>query len=237
MANSLSLAEQAFSRLRNDVLIGSCAAGAKLKIEVLQASYGFSSSPLREALNRLVQEGLVQSDERRGFRVAPISVGDLEDITRMRLNLEVEALRESIRCGDDKWEAAIVAAYYRLEKVESRHGEGAIVLDDEWSSLHRVYHLTLISACPSSRQLAWSASLFDQAERYRRFSGRYRKKPRCKSDEHQKLMEATLRKDSATACELLRQHIQSTQRNVEELLHAGGSQVVSGQESRMRMPA
>ena len=87
------LVDQAFQRLRKDVLTGTYAAGAKLKVEELQAAYGFSSSPLREALSRLSQEGLVRADERRGFRVAALTPEDLEDITRMRLMLDVPALR------------------------------------------------------------------------------------------------------------------------------------------------
>ena len=210
--------ELAFHRLRRDVLCGTFAAGAKLKLDELQSHYGFSSSPLREALSRLAQEGLVRADERRGFRVAPISVEDLQDITHMRLLLDVQALADAIALGDDAWEAAIVAACHRLEKVESRFGDGPVVLDDAWSELHRNFHLTLIAACPSERQRLWSASLFDQAERYRRFSARHRQPGRRKSDEHQKLMDAALRRDSETACALLAEHIRSTQRNVEAAL-------------------
>jgi DNA-binding GntR family transcriptional regulator len=209
------LVDQAFQRLRRDVLTGTFAAGRKLKVEELQDAYGFSSSPLREALSRLSQEGLVRADERRGFRVAPLSIDDLADITRMRLMLDVQALREAVAQGDDAWEAAIVAAWYRLEKVESRLPEGPVILDEEWSALHRDFHAALIAACPSQRQLAWSASLFDQAERYRRFSARYRKSVRRKSNEHKRIMDATLRRDADTACALLTDHIRGTLRNVE----------------------
>jgi len=216
------LVDQAFQRLRQDVLTGNFAAGTKLKVEELQAAYGYSSSPLREALSRLSQEGLVRADERRGFRVAPLSPDDLRDITRMRLMLDVQALQEAIDHGDDAWEAAIVAAFYRLDKVESRLPDGPVILDAEWSALHRDFHAALLAACPSQRQLAWSASLFDQAERYRRFSGRHRKAARRKSNEHKKLMDATLRRDSATACALLADHIGGTLRNVEAAFeHAG----------------
>jgi GntR family transcriptional regulator, carbon starvation induced regulator len=209
------LVDQAFQRLRHDVLTGNFAADTKLKVEDLQAAYGFSSSPLREALSRLSQEGLVRADERRGFRVAALAPEDLRDITHMRLMLDVQALRESIEHGDDAWEAAIVAAFYRLEKVESRLPDGPVILDEEWSALHRDFHAALLAACPSPRQLAWSASLFDQAERYRRFSARHRKSARRKSNEHKKLMEATLRRDAATACALLTEHIRGTLRNVQ----------------------
>ncbi len=214
------LVDQAFQRLRHDVLTGTFAAGTKLKVEELQAAYGFSSSPLREALSRLSQEGLVRADERRGFRVAALAPEDLHDITRMRLMLDVQALRDSIEHGDDAWEAAVVAAYHRLEKVESRLPDGPVILDEEWSALHRGFHAALLAACPSTRQLAWSASLFDQAERYRRFSARFRKTLRRKSNEHKKLMDATLRRDTDTACVLLTDHIRGTQRNVEAAFDA-----------------
>jgi DNA-binding GntR family transcriptional regulator len=221
MADTPPLVEQAFTRLRKDVLVGSLAAGSRLKIEDLQDAYGFSSSPLREALSRLAQEGLVRSDERRGFRVASISAEDLADITRMRLMLDVQALADAIDCGSDAWEAAIVAAFYRLERVESRL-EGPTVLDDEWGGLHRDFHMALIAACPSHRQRSWSASLFDQAERYRRYSSTHRRAARKKSNEHKKLMEATLRRDSRLAGALLRDHISGTQRNVEAALKTIG---------------
>jgi DNA-binding GntR family transcriptional regulator len=209
-----SLVEQAFARLRRDVLIGAHAPGIRLKLDDLQAAYGYSSSPLREALSRLSQEGLVRADDRRGFRVAAISAADFKDITRMRVLLDLPALRAAIAHGDDDWEAAILAASHRLNKLEVRLGDAPVVLDDEWSDLHRAFHLALLAACPSDRQRAWSASLFDQAERYRRLSARFRRTARRKSNEHYKLMDASLRRDADTACALLEQHILDTQANV-----------------------
>jgi len=215
---AVPLTEQAFRRLRQDVLTGTFAAGEKLKLDVLQEYYGFSSSPLREALSRLSQEGLVRADERRGFRVSPLSVEDMADITRMRLMLDPEALGAAIEAGDDEWEAGIVSAFHRLEKVEKRLGDGPVVLDDEWSELHRAFHMALIAGCPSDRLRMWSASLFDQAERYRRLSARMRQTARRKSTEHRRIMDATLQRDKATASALLADHIRSTQRGVEASL-------------------
>lgn len=212
------------------MLLGSLAAGSKLKIEELQDVYGFSSSPLREALSRLTQEGLVRADERRGFRVAAITGDDMADITRMRLMLDVQALSDAIDCGTDAWEAAIVAAFYRLEKVESRM-EGPTVLDEEWSGLHRDFHMALIAACSSARQRSWSASLFDQAERYRRYSATHRSSLRKKTNEHRKLMDATLRRDTELAGKLLRDHIAGTQRNVEAVLKALGQRPIPRKEA------
>ena len=213
IANS-TVSEQAFQALRQDVLSGRHAPQEKLKLDSLQNLYGFSSSPLREALSRLVQEGLVKADERKGFRVTPISAVDLADITKMRLMLDIPALVESIHSGDDAWEAQIVAAFHRLEKIESRLPQGPVVLDAEWSQRHRDFHMSLIAACPSERQLSWSMSLFDQAERYRHFAARNRTVLKKKDEEHRTLMKTVLRRDGETASALLSEHIRSTQTNV-----------------------
>ncbi|MFN3735370.1 MULTISPECIES: FCD domain-containing protein [Comamonas] len=213
-----TLIDQAFAQLRQDVLNGTYGAGVKLKLDELQTAYGFSSSPLREALSRLAQEGLIRADERRGFRVTAISADDLADITRMRIMLDSQALRESIAYGDDAWEASVVGAFHRLEKVESRLSDGPVVLDQGWTDMHTAFHMALLSATPSERLRTLSASLFDQAERYRRYSARFRKTFKHKSNEHRKLMDATLRRDADTACALLEEHILSTQRNVLEVL-------------------
>jgi GntR family transcriptional regulator, carbon starvation induced regulator len=209
-----TITERAYQLLRLDVLKGAHSPGSKLKLEELQSIYGFSSSPLREALNRLTQEGLVRSDERRGYRVTEMSIEDLADIISMRLMLDIPALRESIQCGDDAWEANILASFHKLEKLESRLPTGPVVLNAEWSQRHRDFHFALIAACPSRRQRDWSESLFDQAERYRHFSARHRKSDKQKSNEHRILMKAVLNRDHKTACALLAEHIQSTQKNV-----------------------
>ena len=214
IAANTTISEQAFQALRQDVLSGRHAPEVKLKLESLQRLYGYSSSPLREALNRLVQEGLVKADERKGFRVTPISPDDLSDITKMRLMLDIPALTESIQSGDDEWEAEIVASFHRLEKIESRLPQGPVVLDAEWSQRHRDFHFALIAACPSERQLTWSMSLFDQAERYRHFAARNRTVSKRKDEEHRALMKTVLKRDVPSATTLLAEHICGTQANV-----------------------
>ncbi len=214
LENHQPLADQAFNCLRRDVMMGRFEPGRKLKLDELQELYGFSSSPLREAMSKLSQEGLIRSDERRGFRVTEISKQDLQDITQMRLMLDVQALEQSIAHGDDAWEAAIVSTHYRLDKLERSFGDGPVVLDDVWVSAHRDFHMSLLAACESERLKSWCASLFDQAERYRQFSARHRKTNRRKYSEHKKIVDAVLSRDIATACALLSDHISSTQKNV-----------------------
>ncbi|WP_300299911.1 GntR family transcriptional regulator [Ferrovibrio sp.] len=215
-----TLVEKAYAVLRRAILRGETLPGEKLKIDVLQKEHAISSSPLREALNRLTAEGLVTAEGNRGFRVAPISLEDLQDIVAMRVMLEREAVEASIAQGNDEWEARIVAAFYRLEREEKRIvGDGA-PLSEEWSERHRDFHMALLSGTGSRRLINLCASLFDQAERYRRLSAIYRKRPRNKTFEHKRLMEAVLARDAALATALLREHVEKTAQNVANAMKA-----------------
>lgn len=237
LQKDVSLVAQTFQVLRTAILRGELQPGAKLKLDALQRTYGLSSSPLREALNRLVSERLVQADDGRGFSVMPISIAELQDLTRMRVLLEVEALRESIRHGDDAWEARIVAAFHRLGLIEERLGDASPVLNDEWSMRHRDSHMALLAACPSPRLLHVCGGLFDEVERYRRLSARLRERPRNKSGEHALLMNASLARDGERAAQLLTQHIQRTAENVAKAMEQSAPVVANDLAARRPAPA
>lgn len=209
-----TLVEKAYTLLRRAIVRGTVLPGDKLKIDVLQRELALSSSPLREALNRLSAEGLVIAEGNRGFRVAPVSLDDLQDIANLRVVLEREAVEASIAEGGDDWEARIVAAFYRLEREEKRLFDEALPLNEEWSERHRDFHMALLSGGKSRRLIGMCTSLFDQAERYRRLSAIYRTSKRNKSDEHRKLMEAVLSRDPVLAAEHLREHVLKTAQNV-----------------------
>jgi DNA-binding GntR family transcriptional regulator len=186
---------------------------------MLQRQFSFSSSPLREALNRLVSEDLVEIDNRRGFRAAAVSLRDMKDLTAFRLNIEPISLRESIEHGDDEWEAQVLAAYHRLDLLEAREDEQA-PYSDEWAERHRAFHAALIAACPSSRQISVCLNLFDHVERYRRLSICWRKSKRDRSNEHREIMDAALARDHERAVSKLTEHIERTTLHVARMLKA-----------------
>src|SRR5690606_20978073 len=85
-----------------------------------------------------------------------------------------------------------------------------------WSARHRAFHLAIYSACNSPLMLNLIEQLSDNAERYRRYSARYRTVTRHKNEEHQLLTDAVLSRDKRTAVALLRKHIMGTERSVTE---------------------
>jgi len=215
---SLPLSERAYRTLRAAIVRCDFAPGERLKLDALIGHYGFSSSPLREALNRLTQEGLVRALENRGFRVAPLSAEMLHDLTRMRVLVESEALRLAMRNGGDEWETTVVAAFHRLSLLAERRDAGKPIDIGEWTERHRDFHMALFSGCGSPLLMQTAETYFTQAERYRRFAATQTREPRCKMPAHQGLMNAALARDEGKALELLRKHIQGTTDTVDAAL-------------------
>ncbi len=212
--------DKVYAALRNAIVRCDYAPGERLRVEELGQRFGVSSSPLREALSRLVPEGLVDAYEHRGFRVAPVTIDGIADLTRVRLLIESEAMRDAIEHGDDAWEAALVAAAHSLSRVEQRLRDVAPSLDEEWSARHRAFHMAIYAGASSPLLRDLVGQLFDGAERYRRYSARHRTVPRKKSAEHARLLEAVLARDAMRSVELLGRHITATQRSVSLALRA-----------------
>ncbi|MCY4209886.1 MAG: FCD domain-containing protein [Gammaproteobacteria bacterium] len=201
-----SLAEATYQRLRSDIIAGTLAPGVKLRIEELRADYNIGGSPLREALNRLAGEGFVMVEQQRGFRVAPVSQDDLKDLSRMRVMLECEALRESISNGGDEWEAEVVAAHHRLQKAEPSFA----INQAEWELRNNDFHEALVAACTSPWLLRLRHLLYEQHKRYRFIAVFSPQEGRDVHREHQEILEAALARDVQAACKATELHIQYT---------------------------
>ena len=201
-----TLVESSYNRIRSDIIGGKLAPGSKLRIEELRGDYKIGASPLREALNRLAGEGFVTVEEQRGFRVAPVSPDDLRDLSRMRVMLECEALRESIRNGGDEWEANLVASHHRLQKAEQFFGKDLA----EWELRNDEFHEALVAACASSWLLRLRHLLYEQHKRYRFIAILSQQEGRDVHREHREILEATLARDIKAACKATELHIRYT---------------------------
>lgn len=210
-----TLSDQAYEQLKNDIVHGRLAPNSRLAVRQLSDNYNIGASPIREALHRLVGEGLVIAIGQRGFRAAPISRTDLQDLTRTRAMIETEALRQSMRNGGDTWEAGVVAAYYQLSKVE--RGLGPISDFPEWERRNQTFHRALVAACDSRWLQRLLGILHDQHRRYRYLSVQSGAN-RHVADEHAALREAALNRDEEAATRILTAHIERTANTVEGIL-------------------
>jgi DNA-binding GntR family transcriptional regulator len=199
-----------YDQLRTDLLGGVLEPGSKLAIEALAERYEASPTPLREALNRLVSDGLVERREQRGFVVAGISADDLAEITKTRCWLEEIALRESIAARTVNWEESLVLAHHRLARTARSLSDSRFEDNPEWEPLHRAFHRALIGGCGSRWLLNFCEQLADQHHRYRRLSAPRAFSKRGVKSEHQQLMEAAVAGRADEAVVLLRAHFERT---------------------------
>jgi DNA-binding GntR family transcriptional regulator len=209
-----SLTANVANALQHDLVTARYRPGQKLPIIQLARTYGVSPGAVREALSRLVAEGLVEFNEQRGFRAAPVSQTALADITRTRILIDVHALREAIRLGDVEWEADVLAIHHRLSNSPVHDSANPGGYGAEWQRLHRIFHRALIAACGSDWLLRFHDLLFDQIVRYRSAAPADEMARRDRSRdciaEHNEIVRAAVMRDADAAAAALERHYTMT---------------------------
>ena len=205
----VSLAALAYEQLYRDIMAGVLEPGRKLLVADLHAAYRIGLSPLRDALNRLCADGLVEKREQKGFFVSDLDETELLEITNLRLVLEETALRLAIQNGDATWEELIVVAFYRLSKAGSTDGD-KFLLTEAWSNAHQDFHFLLLSACGNEWLLNFCRRLYEQLTRYRArrrlISSSSTPLRSNLVQEHKEILDACLARDADEASRLLIEH-------------------------------
>jgi len=201
---SAAVSDDGYRRIRTDIVFGRLPPGQKLKLEGLREAYGASVSTLREVLNRLVAEGFVTAEGKRGFEVAPVSAENLKELAGLRLLLETYALRVSFANADVEWEGRVVSAHHKLESTE-RLMESGIGELEQWKRYDGEFHHALISNCGSQVLLQTHALIFDKYFRYQMIAFTYR--GREPSEQHMALRKCALSRNAEEAETVLRAHV------------------------------
>jgi DNA-binding GntR family transcriptional regulator len=218
---ALTVTEAATRRLRQDIIAGDLAPATKLRLRELVERYGFGTTPLREALSRLVAEGLVHVEGQKGFSVPPVTREHLLDITGTRQVVEVEAFARAIECGGAAWEDEIVASLSLLLREVERREPTSMAWYDAYEMKHHRFHRALIAACPLAALRRVSDELYEQTTRYRRVMKTALANWTRAVTVHQELADAALSRDVAAGRAALHAHIGSTARIVVPALFGG----------------
>lgn len=202
-----TLIEHTYSRLRDDIIEGRLRPDEKLRVEHLRQTYGVGAGTLREAITRLVSDALVVAEGQRGFRVAPIALQDLVDLTELRIHIEIDALRQSVRNGDEAWRTSVREVFDELSRYEQpirpEHRR-------EWELLNMRFHDALIGAHATPWAYKVLRMLARHSERYRRYAMRLPGSVRDVHAEHTEICEAALNGKEARAALALEAHIRAT---------------------------
>ena len=116
----VSLVDQVYDKLRERIVQLKIPFGSKLNVSKLQEEYGVSSTPVREALNRLLNEGLIEFENNVGARVIDITEKDVREIQEISFSYQMVAARNALRNGDAAQMAAEIEKY--IEEYRSSNG-------------------------------------------------------------------------------------------------------------------
>ena len=204
-------------RLRDEILNGGLRPGARLRLEPLRERYAVSAGTVREALSRLVAEGLVSIEGQRGFRVMPVSPEEVLDILDTRILRETHALRRAIARANIEWEGHVVGIHHRLSRIE----QAAVKTDWKdtkltaaWHDANREFHLALCEGAGSEWVQRFLATLADQTRRYGRRVLHAPATAEALAAEHRRLMQAVLARDAEEACQALVDHLESVRQSL-----------------------
>ena len=203
-------ASTVFAGIRQEILTGKLEPGMKLRVEALCSRYDATANPVREALNRLVSDGLVVIEDQKGFSVAPVSIDHWRELVWTRCVVESCALREAIANPTVAWEDEIVLSLHRLTRTSRFISEENRTPNPDWETAHHRFHNALISSGSSSILLKFCEDLREKTDRYRHIASIA---PTARTDyngEHQAIADHCIARNANDAVNALVEHYRHT---------------------------
>lgn len=196
-----SLVDEAYHALRQRILDNVYPPGHQALEQALAEELGISRTPLREAMIRLRNEGLLEIIPRHGIRVLPLSATDMREIYETLTALESMAAELAARRQPGPAE---------VEPLEQASRDMARALRsndlDAWAQADERFHRTLIDLCGNRLLKQTVLNFWDRAHRARMFTLRLRPKPVNSTEEHRELVERIRAGDAAGAYACTRAH-------------------------------
>ncbi|KWA15198.1 GntR family transcriptional regulator [Burkholderia territorii] len=204
-----STADAVAASLREMIINGELQAGERLVERDLAERFGISRIPMREAIQRLEREGLLDIFRNRGAVVRMLSASDVQEIYDMRTLLEGDAIYRSVKRLDDETlaRAELVHRLLGETNVSRRQGE-----------LNREFHALLYSCCGNERQLKAIAELRSQVERYERLQATLLADTPSFQVEHEAILQACRERNARGARAMTVAHLDSARRIVMRLV-------------------
>lgn len=213
MVIAMTKSETAYQTLRDRILRGDLPPGRVLQQRELAADLGISTTPLREALRRLMTEGLVDLDSHRDARITDLRAEQARDLLELRMALDplAAALAAKRRTTED-----LAQMRSALEHLAPLAGRPSV----EQLTAHRLFHRAVYAAGHNALLVASLEQLWDQSDRYRLYalsddrpianvSAAVDDSPTSddKAAEHRALVDAIADRDADTAESIMREHV------------------------------
>lgn len=196
-----SLTDDAYQAIRRRILDNVYPPGHQALESALAADLGISRTPVREALIRLANEGLVEVIPRHGMRVLPVSPLDMSEIYEVLAALESTAAEILARRkpGDAELKPLVDATRDMARSLKANDLDG-------WAAADERFHQGLVELTGNRTLIEAVARLDDRVHRARMFTLRLRPKPVNSTQEHMAMLERIRGGDAPGAVEVNRAH-------------------------------
>jgi len=203
-----SLTDRAYTRLREDIITCALRPGTEIGEQDLAAWLSMSKTPVREALARLTQEGMVEAFPRRGYRVTPVTVKDITDIFTVRKALEtVAAELASVRMTDEELDT--------LEKFsEKTYGQDRTLPVVDFVAANNVFHAAIAEGARVPRLHALITGYLEECTRLFHMGASIRDVTLETQKDHQRIVAALRERDPVAARDSIAQHTDNTRRGL-----------------------
>lgn len=192
-----------YERIRKKILDSELAPGSQILEQELAVMLGVSRTPVREAVIRLQNEGLLEIVPRHGVRIVPIAVSDMREIYDVLISLEPRAAELLAARGASPKELRKLEA--SCERMADTLARGEM---EKWALADEEFHLDIVQLSNNRRLVDIVLNCWDQVHRARYFTLRLRQHPQpSKSiEEHYEIIDAIRRGDASAARRLYRRH-------------------------------
>jgi DNA-binding GntR family transcriptional regulator len=222
-----SLADQAFEIVRERILSAELPPLSSIRQDALASELGISKIPLREALTRLEQNGLLRSSLNKGFVVPALDPDEAEEIFELRLRLEPDAAARACLNASEVQQQAAIAFHAAMQAVKSS-SKAAL------TSSHRQFHLSLVTSDSHKLTIRLLERLHALADRYVCFHLQPIGRAQRASSEHADLLDAWLARDSDRVRTLLEHHLSTTLHDLRAQLSEPVPAKPAGRKARSR---
>ncbi len=211
-----SLTEQAYAILRERIITGALPPGADVSEPELAEDLQMSKTPVREALGRLCVEGFMEAYPRRGYRVSPVTIKDMNDLFSVRGVLEGTAAAlaaENLTFAEmDQLDELADASYVMGEEVSTR----------TFIARNEQFHALIAQGSRNQRLSALVMSHLEECARLFHMGTRVRDiNPETNNDHHRILAHLRAR-DAEKARQAIMEHNENTRRGLLSALIANG---------------
>lgn len=199
-----SLREEVTEVLRGAVITGAMRPGALYSAPTLAARFGVSATPVREAMLDLVKEGLIETVRNKGFRVTELTDSELDDLTELRMLIEVPTLAELARRYTPAW-AGLIGPLRAVAREIVAHAESGDLIS--YVEADRRFHLDLLALAGNAQLVAVVGNLRARSRLYGLEQLVRQGTLGRSAAEHEQLVDLVVAGDPDAAAALMRRHI------------------------------